>query len=77
MKKIEIYTSESCSYCHAAKDYFRQNNISFIEYNITKDIQARRELMRKGYKSVPLIIIGNEEVSGFDKEKLSNILKLK
>jgi len=33
--------------------------------------------MRKGYKSVPLIIIGSEEVSGFDKEKLSNILKLK
>ena len=77
MKKIEIYTSETCSYCHAAKDYFRQNNISFTEYNITKDIQARSKLMRKGYKSVPLIIIGSEEVSGFDKEKLSNILKLK
>jgi glutaredoxin-like YruB-family protein len=77
LKKIEIYTTESCSYCHAAKDFFRQNNIRFKEYDITKDIQARRELMRKGYKSVPLIVIDNEEVSGFDKAKLLSILKLK
>jgi glutaredoxin 3 len=77
LKDIEIYTTESCSHCHAAKDFFRQYNIGFTEYDITKDIQARRELMRKGYKSVPLIIIDNEEVSGFDKEKLLGILKLK
>lgn len=77
MKNIEIYTTESCSYCHAAKDFFRQNNINFTEYDITKDVQARKELMRKGYRSVPLIVIGNDEVSGFDKEKLLGILKLK
>ena len=77
MKQIEIYTSETCSYCHAAKDFLRQNNISFTEYNITKDIQARSELMRKGYRSVPLIIIGDEEVSGFDKAQLSSKLKIK
>jgi glutaredoxin 3 len=77
MREIEIYTSETCSYCHAAKDFFRQNNMEFTEYNITKDTQARSELMRKGHRSVPLIIIDNEEVSGFDREKLSTILKLK
>ena len=77
MKKIEIFTTEFCSYCHATKDFFRQNNINFTEYDITKDVQTRKELMRKGYKSVPLIVIGNEEVSGFDKEKLLGMLKLK
>ncbi|MDF2592297.1 MAG: glutaredoxin [Clostridia bacterium] len=76
MKKIEIYTTESCSYCHAAKDFFRQNNISFTEHDITKDTQARKELMRKGYRSVPLIIIGDKEISGFDREELTTILKL-
>jgi glutaredoxin-like YruB-family protein len=77
LKKVEIYTSKSCSYCHAAKEFLSQNNISFTEYDITQDAQARRELMKKGYRSVPLIIIENEEISGFDKEKLLSILKLK
>lgn len=77
MIKVEIYTSKSCSHCHAAKEFLSQNNISFTEYDITQDAQARRELMRKGYRSVPLIIIENEEISGFDREKLLNILKLK
>lgn len=76
MKNVDIYTTESCSYCHAAKDFFRQNNIIFTEYNITKDPQARRELMKRGYRSVPLIIIGDQEVSGFDREELSTILKI-
>lgn len=76
MNKIDIYTSESCIYCHAAKDFFRQNNITFTEHDITKDPQARRELMRRGYRSVPLIVVGDKEVSGFNKEELSNILKL-
>jgi glutaredoxin-like YruB-family protein len=77
LKKVEIYTSKSCGYCHAAKEFLSQNNISFTEYDITQDAQARRELMKRGYRSVPLIIIENEEISGFDKEKLISILKLK
>lgn len=76
MKKIDIYTSETCSYCHAAKDYLSANNINFTEYNITKDSQARKALIKKGYMSVPLIIIDDHEISGFDREKLSHILNL-
>jgi glutaredoxin-like YruB-family protein len=76
MKKVDIYTTESCVYCHAAKDFLTANNIHFTEYNITKDSQARRELMRRGYRSVPLIIVDNKEISGFDKGELSQVLML-
>lgn len=76
MKKVEIYTSESCGYCHAAKDFLRQHRISYVEHNITTDSKARKELISKGYRSVPLIIIDNIEISGFDKEKLSKALML-
>jgi glutaredoxin 3 len=76
MRKVDIYTTESCSYCHAAKDFLKANNISFTEYDITKDSQARRELMKKGYRSVPLIIVDSVEISGFDRGELSQILML-
>jgi glutaredoxin len=76
MNKIDIYTSETCSYCHSAKEFFKEKNIGFTEHNITKDIQARRFLIKKGYMSVPLIIIDGKEISGFDKYELSQILKV-
>ena len=76
MKPITIYTSSQCHYCHEAKNFFDKNNIDYIEYNISNDKEARRELMRKGYMSVPLIIIGEQVVVGYDKEELSGLLGL-
>ncbi|MDF2531023.1 MAG: glutaredoxin [Clostridia bacterium] len=76
MRNVELYTSETCVYCHAAKEFLSANNIRYTEYNITKDVQARKALMKKGYMSVPLIIIDGKEIRGFDKEELSQALKL-
>lgn len=76
MKKIDIYTSDTCGYCHAAIDYLNENNVQFTEHNISSNPEARQELIKKGYRSVPLIIIDNEELLGFDKDKVSSLLGL-
>ena len=36
MKKIEMYTSDTCPNCTKLKEYLNQNNIEYIEYNISK-----------------------------------------
>jgi glutaredoxin-like YruB-family protein len=74
MKKVEIYTSNSCGYCSMAKDYFKENNIEYSEYNVSENPQYRKDLMKKGYMSVPVIIIGGEEVIGFDKGRIESLL---
>jgi glutaredoxin-like YruB-family protein len=76
MYNVEIYTSETCHYCHDAKEFLRQNNIEFIEHNISKDIEARKALIKKGYMSVPLIIIENQEILGFNRDRISKLLQL-
>lgn len=74
MKKVDIYTSDSCQYCHKAMEFFNENNIDYTEHNITKDKDARMEIMNKGYRSVPLIIIGEKEILGFDREVILEAL---
>ena len=74
VKKIDIYTSNNCQYCHEAKEFFSENNLSFTEHNISLDKEAKMEIMKKGYRSVPLIIIDGEEILGFDKEKIVTLL---
>ncbi len=37
MKDVTIYTSETCHFCHLAKEFFEKHNIKFTEKNISKD----------------------------------------
>ncbi|MGH4050262.1 MAG: glutaredoxin family protein [Clostridium sp.] len=76
MNKVEIYTSNSCGFCHMAKEFFEKNNIKYIEHNISENIEAKKALIKKGYRSVPVININGKEMVGFDKEKIVTILGL-
>lgn len=75
MKNVIVYTSNSCPYCVAAKDYLKQNGIDFVEKNVS-NTEYRKELMAMGFMSVPVIKIDDEVVKGFDVKALDNILGL-
>lgn len=74
MDKAIIYTSSTCPYCTMAKDYFNEKGVNFEEKNVQTDATAREELMAKGYTGVPVIVIGEEEIVGFDKARLEKLL---
>lgn len=73
MKNVVIYTSDTCTFCVRAKEYFKENNISYEEKNV-KDPTFRKELMAMGIMSVPVIKIEEETVVGFDEEAIENLL---
>lgn len=75
MKRIQMYTSDSCGRCVQAKEYFKKNNIEYIEHNINKNSQARKELIGMGYMSVPVILINEEHVLGFDLNRIEQLLQ--
>lgn len=74
MANVTIYTSNSCSYCVAAKDYLKEKGVEYSEKNIQTDPTARKELMQKGHMGVPVIIVDGEEIVGFDKGRLEELL---
>ncbi len=76
MSKVDIYTSDTCHYCHLAKDFFDQYNIMYTEHSVSKDSEARKTLMRKGVMSVPYIVIDGEEIQGFDEDTLKQKLNI-
>ncbi len=73
-KKVSVYTSNTCPYCTMAKDYLKEKNIDFEEKNIQEDKAARDELMKMGHLGVPVIVIGEEEIVGFDQRKIDELL---
>ncbi|MFS8541123.1 MAG: glutaredoxin family protein [Tissierellales bacterium] len=75
-KDVTIYTSNTCAYCVAAKEYLQEKGISYTEKNINQDPAARKELMQMGHMGVPVLLIDGEEVVGFNKEKIDQLLGL-
>lgn len=76
MENVVVYTSDTCPYCVAAKEFLDENSINYEEKNVTSDENARNELIEKGYRGVPVIIVGQEEIVGFDKNRLTELLGL-
>ncbi len=74
-KTVTIYSTPTCHFCHMAKDFFGEHNIAFTDYNVSTDLEKRREMIqRSGQMGVPVITIGNELVIGYDKKRISDLL---
>ena len=77
MKKVTIYSTPTCHFCHLAKDFFAENGVKYEEFNVLTDLEKRREMVDKsGQMGVPVIDIGGQVVVGFDEEQVKSLLKL-
>lgn len=76
MKKVTVYTSNTCPHCKAAKNYLKENNIDFEEKNVDEDRSAIDYLVEKGHRGVPVINIDGEDIVGFNKEAVDEKLGL-
>jgi len=76
-KKVVIFTTPTCTYCKMTKEFFREHNINYEERDVTKDEKAKSEMIEKsGQMGVPVIMIDEEFIVGFDKNRLSKLLDI-
>ncbi|MCK4665779.1 glutaredoxin family protein [Candidatus Dependentiae bacterium] len=76
--KVIVFTSPSCSWCRKVKDYLKKNKVRFTEIDIVKKPEAARDIQKKtGQIGVPVILINNRAVVGFNKDKIDRMLELK
>lgn len=74
-KKVTIYSTPTCHFCHMAKDFFNEKGVSYTEYDVARDLEKRQEMIQKsGQMGVPVICVGDELIIGFDKERLASSL---
>lgn len=75
MKRVVLFTAPKCSWCVKAKNYFKKNQIKFRTIDISKDQKARLDCERHGCRGVPVILIGERWICGFDENKIRQSLK--
>ena len=82
-KTVSIYSTPTCHFCQVAKDFLKEQGITYTEFDVAHDLERRQEMIQKsGQMGVPVILIGDpsnpsgqdEMVVGFDRGKLATAL---
>lgn len=65
---VEIYTTPTCGFCHAAKNLLNRKEVSFTEIDVSRLRERRAEMVQRsnGRRTVPQIFIGDTHVGGCD-----------
>lgn len=77
VKDIQIYTTNTCVYCHAVKDFLNQKQLSYNLVNLDDEPARRQELLDlTGQLAVPVTVVtkddGSRDVTvGFNPGKLA------
>lgn len=77
MPIVKIYTTPSCVFCKMTKDFFKSNNVQYQEFDVASDVKAREEMIQKsGQFGVPVTDIDGNLIIGFDRARLTELLKI-
>ncbi|MEA3292958.1 MAG: glutaredoxin domain-containing protein [Patescibacteria group bacterium] len=78
MRKIRLFFNPSCAYCLTLKKFLEKNNILFQSIDISKNKQARQDMINgSGQIGLPVLAIDKEFIVGFDREKICKSLNIK
>jgi glutaredoxin-like YruB-family protein len=76
--KVIVFSTPTCSFCNKAKRYFREKRIKFRDVDVSRDARAAADMQRRtGQTGVPVILINNRPIVGFDKPKINQLLGIK
>jgi glutaredoxin len=64
-KQVVMYATSWCPYCRQARNYFREQGIPYVEYDIEKNEEAGRAYRNFGGKMIPVIFVGKRRMNGF------------
>lgn len=65
--KVVIYGTQTCPFCMQARTYFKQQHIAFADIDVEQPGKGMTDFGSFGVHSVPLILIGNRRITGFNK----------
>lgn len=73
--KVIVYSTPTCPYCDQAKQYLKQKEIEFQDYNVAANKEKAKEMMEKSdQRGVPVLDVNGEIIIGFNKPEIDKAL---
>jgi len=76
--KVIVFSTPACSWCRTLKQYLKKNGIRFRDIDVSRDQAAAKDMLRRtGQQGVPVTLINNRPIIGFNKNELNKLLNIK
>lgn len=74
-KDVVVYSTPSCKYCVILKDYLEKKGVKYKNIDVSVDQEGAQEMVqRTGQMGVPVTIIDDNVVIGFNEAKIEFFL---
>ncbi len=75
MSEVIVYTTPTCGYCHNVKQYLAQREVPYREIDVASDSEAAARMVDlSGQRGVPVVVIGDQVVIGFNPARIDQLL---
>jgi len=76
--KVIVFSTPSCPWCRRVKQYLRQNRIMFKDVDVSRNRSAAADMVRRTrQQGVPVVLIDNRPIVGFNKSMIDRLLGIK
>ena len=73
---VTIYTTPTCAFCHAAKEWMKSRNVAYSEIDVSRDPNGVKKLIDlSGQLGVPVIDVDGLIIVGFNRPHLEVALR--
>lgn len=74
--EIKVYSTPTCPYCTMAKQHLSSKGVAYKDIDVSVDKAAADEMVKvSGQMGVPVIVINDEVLVGFDKKRIDSLIK--
>lgn len=72
---VKMLATAWCGYCAKARAYMNSRGIPFEELDVEKSAQGKQEYRALKGRGVPIILVGNQRMNGYDQARLEAMLR--
>jgi glutaredoxin 3 len=74
---VVVFTTPTCTWCRRLKSYLAEKKVRFREVDVSRDMTAAMDMVRRtGQRGVPVTLVDNRPIVGFDKPQIDRLLGL-
>jgi alkyl hydroperoxide reductase subunit F len=74
MRKVTVYSTKNCPYCRMAKAFLDKHGVPYESIDVGENTDAAKKMIDlSGQRGVPVILVDDEVIIGFDSQKLNEL----
>jgi glutaredoxin len=73
--QVKMLATSWCGYCARARAYLNSRGIPFEELDVEKSARGKQEYRALKGRGVPIILVGDQRMNGYDQARLEGMLR--